>query len=613
MSDWHPDTPPELEELYKSQHLPAEEVPLGKPDLDFIASLKIHWILNKHGNTWGYSTSREAVRQMRNLIHWKKTLPAGEFKGRSYAYRMLDQIEKSKGQFLKDDLEEYHVILDGRRIPIDTEHDAMRIFLDETCDLTRNSKEAVVAIEKLRVEASKRCSKMTFRRFSAMYDGNHPRVYLPVKSDKGEILLVNPKGIILVPNGDNQDQLWLEHPEGNPFEWGGTPSMDEVRAALAEFEKLLVDTQACVVPAMRWFVAMADGLFPLVRDACSTRFIQLNEGDSNSGKSSGGENFVLLHGFPSVLGDASVAALNNSLERGFIVLDNKEHGDFKQSFINYCLFLATPAARERSSNNGTDIRRAAPAPVGIITSIEGVPRAELQNRCVTVEYYLKEGAPRAEREPIKRSIRDSRNRIMSALAVVIQEYLTTRVDPEAREIVAGVNPVQRFVEHFREVCYLLIAFGRVTQGAELGDPWAAKIISEWDAAIRQNRADNAPSSEYEEPIRQNIGMVEHVATKDPYTCEGRVGTLHIVEPAALYSYLQYVKTPDLPTTAAQFSKRLRNDAKLFQRCAMLYDDEKGKRIPELARKGEQRVVGVFIPAKVTPAEPTPPASPPVSA
>jgi hypothetical protein len=228
-----------------------------------------------------------------------------------------------------------------------------------------------------------------------------------------------------------------------------------------------------------------------------------------------------------------------------------------------------------------------------------VPRAELQNRCVTVEYFLDEQAERAEREPIKRGIRDARHRIMSAMAVVIQEYLTARVDPVARKIVLSVNPVQRFVEHFREVCYLLIAFGRVMQGAEGGDSWAAKIIHEWDDAIRKNRADNAPSSEYEEPIRQHIGGVDHVAKINPYTWEGRVGTLHIVEPATLYSYLQCMKTPDLHGNASQFSKRLRNDAKLFQRCAILYDEERGRRIPELARKGNQRFVGVFIPAKAS--------------
>jgi hypothetical protein len=106
--------------------------------------------------------------------------------------------------------------------------------------------------------------------------------------------------------------------------------------------------------------------------------------------------FTYLHGLGDVLGDFSVAALANSGDIGLLVMDNREQQNFTQELIDFCLFLATGAERGRSYSDGTLRPRLNGRPVGVITTIEGVVKAELQARCVEVQYGVR-NACRASR------------------------------------------------------------------------------------------------------------------------------------------------------------------------------------------------------------------------
>jgi hypothetical protein len=72
----------------------------------------------------------------------------------------------------------------------------------------------------------------------------------------------------------------VEHPEQKPLIY---QPCDPV-AALADFEKLLVETQACRIHEMRWLVAMNAGFFPYVRDDFPARLIQVIKGPRQNGK-----------------------------------------------------------------------------------------------------------------------------------------------------------------------------------------------------------------------------------------------------------------------------------------------------------------------------------------
>jgi hypothetical protein len=527
-------------------------------------------------------TSRRDIKQFEAYKWWKQAIPSNELKGWRFANQMLKHISSKNGTYLRDEAGKYHILLNGRRIELDEESMALADVMMNVCHISTETPIGRIAIQRLQREAWKSSSKMTFRRFSAMYDGPEPKIYIPTATD-GKILMIDSTGCTLVSNGENPDAVWLEHPADDPLQWAGKLSPDQARAALTRFEELLVNTQACVSEAMRWFVGMHEGLFPFIRDLIANRFIVVHNGPSGSGKTSGSQRFTILHGLGDVFGDVSIPALGNMPEQGLIVLDNKEQQNFSQSLIDYCLFLATGAARIRSTQDGA-IRRAAPRPVGVITSIEGVVRQELHERCVNIDYAVRgEFLGRGE---IESAIRRERHSILAAIAVVLQEYLTVRVGPEVH---IGVSPIPRFEEHFTELARLLVAFGRVMGR---GDGWGMGIISEWGVVL-QPRGEAEATSPLEAPILQVIGQLKGVAKREGWVHGNLTGTLWVTDAGTLLSALQQLGIPNLtlPAEPKGFGKRLRSDR--FQRFTVL-DDESG--VEELRRTKDGRRIGVFAPS-----------------
>jgi hypothetical protein len=574
-------------------------------DVSFLTDkeTRIEWVKIKDLNDFADITSEDKhvaligksnISKVESYLQWRRKLPAHELDAWKYTRQMIEYIQTNKGEFLCDDVGEFHFILNGRCIPIKLTSLELQKFMVEVCNITGLSPAATMAVKRLEVEASKRCSKMTFRRFSAMYDGDAPRVYLPI-ADDNKLLCVTPKEIGVVMNGYNADHLWLQHPEGNPMQWAGTPSKEAVREGLRLFEQLIVETQACAVPEMRWFVAMAEGLFPLVRDVSKNRFITVHTGDKGSGKTTGAKSCTLLHGFEDVLLDVSVAALGNASEQGFVVVDNKEQANFSTALVDYFLSVATGGTRLRSASDRS-VHRGAAKPVAVITTIEGVRKAELQDRCVDVKYFLAKDHARIDRDELEHKIIASRSHIMTSLAVVLQEYFSVRTDPAVK---IGVSPIDRFNRHFRELCYLLIAFGRVMYGDGEGDVWAMKHVHIWDNEIRQTReagSSDAPVSPYEDHILHVIGMCK--GKRVPFKYNGRSGQLHIVYPGALLGELQRERVPirDMPTDPGGLSNRLRGER--FDRIAYLTKDSKdddGNAIAGLSRTENGQPVGVFVP------------------
>ncbi len=267
-----------------------------------------------------------------------------------------------------------------------------------------------------------------------------------------------------------------------------------------------------------------------------------------------------------------------------IVLDNKEQHNFSPSLIDYCLFLATGAARIRSTQEGA-IRRAAPRPVGVLTSIEGVVRQELHERCVDIEYAVRgKVIGRAE---IESAIRQERHTIIAALALVLQEYLSVREDPEVH---IGVNPIPRFEEHFTALARLLVALGRV-MGRE--DAWAMGIIHGWNDALK-NRGESDAANPLEAPILQVIGQLKAVGKHEPFVHGERTGTLWVTDAGTLLSALQQLAIPglSLPVEPRGFGKRLRSDR--FHRFVVL--DDGNSDADELRRTKDGRRIGVFVPS-----------------
>ncbi len=499
----------------------------------------------------------------------------------TFEHKIKTYIEKLGGQFLKDENGSFHILIKGKRIPLVANKDnyALAQLMMRSCGVTMMSAGAQAAIQRLQVCAYEKAGGLRLRRFSAL-SRDRRRLYVPTAGN--DLLLVTAEEISTAKNGDNQDSLWLEHPYGDALDFtSGDPVTD-----LGRFEDLLVNTQACAVSEMKWFVAMAEGLFPYIRDLCGARLLTVHLGPSQCGKTTGARRFVILHGLGDVKGDFSVAALGNHPDLGLLALDNKEQQNFSQPLIDYCLFLATGAERGRSTSEGALRTSGNSRPVGVITSIEGIPKHELQKRCAVIQ-YVKQPKP-LKLAPIENGIREHRHQIGSALIAVLHRYL--QIAETSRDL---PNPIPEFEEHFTALCQLLLAYADL---ASKPTAWADRIINMWGRTLSEAESDE---NELEHPLLRLFRDESITATlqKKQITHQGSTGTLYITDMTDLLTDLQKLNLRDLslPKTAAGLGRRISTST--FQNLAVLRE-ETNKDIDCLKRKSALRPVGIFVPSEV---------------
>jgi hypothetical protein len=267
-------------------------------------------------------------------------------------------------------------------------------------------------------------------------------------------------------------------------------------------------------------------------------------------------------------------------------LDNKEHVNLTAELIEHLLFLSTGAEPKRSRSDGSMRPSNKTRPVGVITSIEGVFKAELKMRCAEVKYSL--SGSRTEREGIERRIVDQRHIINSALVRVLQRFLS--IEPVHKKT---PNPFDgNFDVHFAALCNLLRAFAEVAGKAE---EWAEEMINSWDRYLRHQDDGEEESSELEYPIRKILK--EQSVFRNPevrsqvISHAGRRGTLYTTTAAWLLSELQ--KQPALqsalPRNPAGLTRRLPSEK--FLDFEFLRSGES----PDVERTASRRAIGFFFP------------------
>ena len=483
-------------------------------------------------------------------------------------------VEVKNGYFLRTEDGSLHLALGGRRIPLTYDRDnvGMAELMLEACNVTTLSAGAQAALQRFKVHAAPKAARSCLRFFSAL-SPSRERLYVPIAD--GELLQITAQELRSVPNGENEDSLWIEHPYGDPLLYKRGAN----QAGLALFERLLVDTQACRIPEMRWLVAMHEGFFPYVRDICRARALLVHVGATQQGKTSGAQRFTLLHGLGQVKGDFSVAALGNLKDIGLLVLDNKEQTNFHQTMIDFCLFLSTGAERGRSSVDG-DIRTSNNSrPVCVITTIEGTWKPELQARCVEVQYEV--SGAKTEREPIEDEIQRRRHEILSSMVLVFQRWLTLASDGRT-----WPSPLPDFPWHFSALCNFLCAFGELSGKPE---GWAESIIDTWSKALGRREADE---DELEQPLRRVFAEQWADLSSKQTTYQGKSGTLYISDCGTLLACLQRLNLRDrtLPKNETGLGRRLRS-AKFK---GFVFLDTDTPNLPVLQRTARKRPVGFFV-------------------
>jgi hypothetical protein len=512
----------------------------------------------------------------------KAYITPSEETGRLLANKVLAYIKKHDGRCLRDDNGHLNLVIGGRRIVLDFRRDNLALagLLIKACDVSTCGPAAQVAIQRVQVGMEAETSELQYRRFSAL-SSDQERLYIPIEG--GQLLRICAGDYEVVANGTNEDHLWVEHPEGEPFRFVETAHPED---ALERFERLLVSTQACANPAMRWLVGMNLGLFPFVRECSPARFLMTFIGPSQTGgKTSGAERFTRLHGLGSVKGDYTVAALANTGDIGLLVMDNKEQANLDQALIDFLLSLATGGDRGRCYADGQMRKRERARPIGVITTIEGVVRGELQNRCVEIPYAVKGGL--ISRGPIELEIAQCRNEILSVVPIVFARYFQLRADLPSYPI-----PRANLGEHFAALHTLLHAYADVSGK---GDHWASDQIQTWNVALGSAEA---PEDDLEHPISRLLNDHDRNSAASRFsakqiTYEAVAGTLYVTETEDLLTMLQQLNIRDmpLPKNPQGLSRRLSSSKFL----AFKYLKTGTEAIPELRRTTRGRPVGLFRP------------------
>ena len=442
---------------------------------------------------------------------------------------------------------------------------------------------------------------MRLAKFSAM-SKDKARLYLPVEG--GGLLEISSSGIRQVPNGNNADSVWLEHPMGRPFRF--VPDCNSPDA-LRQFERLCVTTQACTIPSQQWLVAMHEGLLPYVRDCVAARMLVEHNGPSQRGKTSGAQRLTKLHGLGEVLGDVSTAYLRNNCDGiGLMVLDNKEQANYGPDLVNFLLFTATGARHGRSNQDGS-AREMDDRPIGVLTSIEGLYKQELQKRRIGVTYGALQDK-HADRDFIEEEIELHRDVILSGLCHVLREFMA--MNPEdVRDRLAKLprNPWPEFQGYVRVLARLLYAYATV-RGTPLKH--ADAVIT---ALFRTNETASVEREDdvIETHVYQTLEMYEAIREKQEcggdltpasstlfkaiervadYEHGGIRGTLYVTSAARLLSAMRAnnVGLKDLPRNASGMGRRLESGTWSMLQVLKKEDDPK-----LLRRTSDQRRVGIF--------------------
>lgn len=515
-----------------------------------------------------------------------------EGQGKRLAEQLAAHIKRKKGTYVRAEDGTLYVVFENDKIPINLARDNYKLarLVMKVCDVSTLSHSAQVAIQRLQVRADARSGKIRTRKFSALSDDGK-RMYIPTSG--GKLLALTEQGASIEDNGSNFDFFWVEHPTGEAIEVKDARSLYKlfndsasVQQGLDQFERLLVETQSCAVREMRWLVAMNEALFPFVRDDAQARLILCHRGGSQQGKTSGAQRFVKLHGLGDVKGDVTIASLGNYGDIGLLIIDNIEHANLTPQLRQFLLYSATGAERARSFSDGT-LRLSRHRPVVVLTSIEGVYKEELQNRCLEIEYALPTGTRPEDylrRHTIEREISANRNQMVLSLLNVLQRYFQIKA-------VARHTPTPRpeFAEHFEVLCNLLRAYGGVSgRDAE----WAESIIRRWAEVISGSRTEE--EDELEHPLSEifrallNGPADDNGALKVHHRVKwgGQVGALIVTNVGALLSALERQcssRNKSLPHAPNGLSRRL-NAAKFRS-----FKFVTAETAPELAERKELRL------------------------
>ena len=490
------------------------------------------------------------------LEEYKETLRNQPRKPQILAEGAIATLKGRGARFAKDQNGKVYILLDGKRITISPNFNNTEYAKLQTELTGKTTADHIGRQICQRVLIAAEATELRFSYLSG-FSEDQRRLYLP--SVEG-LVQISAEGVQEVPNIDNEELVYVEHPRNNPFRFAGEI---DTPFGLELFERLLVETQATKVPEQKWLVGIRLGLFPYVRALTNRRQITNLRGSSQDGKTTGAERFLLLHGLGEPLGNVTVPFVQRGADLGLLVLDNREQTNLSKDWIFYLLYVATGAQAGRAKQSGERVSWT-DRPVCVLTSVEGVNKNELANRTLPIEYWLPGISKNREPFPndrVRHEISENRDLILNSLVRVLVEFL----GQDSTEFVSQFKPLSaNFYEDFAINAGLLLAYAKVSGK---GQDWAKATIDGWYTAEDE---EGETASELP-PLLINL-MDGYKNLRNPhsaeafledrsYECREHKGQLYITETGKLLTPLRKLARiagqDGLPTNEQGLARRLR--------------------------------------------------------
>jgi hypothetical protein len=254
-------------------------------------------------------------------------------------------------------------------------------------------------------------------------------------------------------------------------------------------------------------------------------------------------------------------------------------------------------------------------PIGVLTSIEGLYKKELQKRTICIPYGGGLHEAHRDRDHIEEQIELRRDVMLNGIFHVLREFLAMKpeeVDERLRNL-PYQNPWPEFQGYVRVLARLLYAYATL-RGSPL--TWADKIIGEWFNTL------GAASVEHEDDViemhvQQALELYEAIRAKKEsfvevspasemlfsaiqrvadYPHKGKLGTLYITSASRLLGAMRSnnIGIKDLPKNATGMGKRLESGQWAMLQVVKEDDDKQ-----LLRRTSGQRKIGIFRPDEIS--------------
>jgi hypothetical protein len=271
-------------------------------------------------------------------------------------------------------------------------------------------------------------------------DHDKHTLYVSMNDENQHLLKIFPKGIEIVDNGSNADEVLL-NPSDKISEIEYVPMGEKERKeALQKLKSMVVDYLACPESDKIFSIAWTIGIFLIdfVRTKPHLRF----EGVSSSGKSTGMDLIsYLIYGSDQKKIGTIASNYSDGAQNPLVLLDNIEVQNLSRDLIDFILTSVTGITKEKRSS-GTDIGIVQEKTKCFIctTGVENIRKNELISRTYVIQFdRRKHGSSYNDNDLLK--IKKERNVMLSAIFHIISEVLEDIEDGTWDDVKAWIDHV----------------------------------------------------------------------------------------------------------------------------------------------------------------------------